>query len=63
VPIPVKGFTPCGKTNPAAWESSIHSVAITDTVGSMHGMIEFLEQKLLPEDENLAYMPDCVASM
>jgi hypothetical protein len=49
--IPVKGSTPCGRTNPATWESSVHSVAITNTVGIMHGMIEFPEQRLLPEGE------------
>jgi hypothetical protein len=49
LPIPVKESTPCGRTKPATWESSIHSVAITNTVGIMHGMIEFLKQQLLPE--------------
>jgi hypothetical protein len=47
VPISVKGSTPCGRTNPATWESSINSVAITNTVGIKHGMMEFLEQQLL----------------
>jgi hypothetical protein len=53
VPIPMKGSTPCGRTNSAAWESSSHAVAIMNTVGIMFGMIEFLEQQLLPVVERL----------
>jgi hypothetical protein len=49
VPIPMKGSTPCSGTISATWESSIPSVAFTNAVGIMHGMIELLEQKLLPE--------------